>query len=290
MFKILQSNASRLVATFSIAALVSVVLVIPSHAANPSRIISLSPSATETLFAIGANKQVIAVDDLSNFPSTAPMTALSAFTPNVEALVTYKPDLIILNSSATKAEDVRKQLTKLGIPVYWEVSPNSLDEAYGEIASIGKAIGRTKEAQTLVADMKSKITSAIKKYRKGKSVTFFHELDNTLYSATSETFIGSVYKSFGLTNIADAAASADSYGYPQLTSEYVIKANPRVIYLADAEYGESVKTVSSRAGWKNVTAVRKKQILALPADIPSRWGPRLVDFYEFIGQSLAKLN
>lgn len=138
--------------------------------------------------------------------------------------------------------------------------------------------------------MKSKITSAIKKYRKGKSVTFFHELDNTLYSATSETFIGSVYKSFGLTNIADAAASADSYGYPQLTSEYVIKANPRVIYLADAEYGESVKTVSSRAGWKNVTAVRKKQILALPADIPSRWGPRLVDFYEFIGQSLAKLN
>ena len=290
MFEILQSKASRLVATFSVAALVSVVLVTPSHAANPSRIISLSPSATETLFAIGANKQVIAVDDLSNYPATAPMTALSAFTPNVEALVTYKPDLIILNSSATKAEDVRKQLTKLGIPVYWEVSPNSLDEAYGEIVSIGKATGRTKEAQTLVADMKSKITSAIKKYRKGKSVTFFHELDNTLYSATSDTFIGSVYKSFGLTNIADAAASADSYGYPQLTSEYVIKANPRVIYLADAEYGENVKTVSSRAGWKNVTAVRKKQILALPADIPSRWGPRLVDFYEFIGQSLAKLN
>jgi len=290
LFKISRSTVSRLVATFSIAGLASVGLINPSHAAIPTRIISLSPSATETLFAIGANKQVIAVDDLSNFPSTAPMTALSAFTPNVEALVTYKPDLIILNSSATKAEDVRKQLTKLGISVYWEVSPNSLDEAYGGILSIGKAIGRTKEAQTLVADMKSKITSAIKKYRKGKSVTFFHELDNTLYSATSETFIGSVYKSFGLTNIADAAASADSYGYPQLTSEYVIKANPRVIYLADAEYGENVKTVSSRAGWKNVTAVRKKQILALPADIPSRWGPRLVDFYEFIGQSLAKLN
>ena len=290
MFKILQSKASRLVATFSVAALVSVVLVTPSHAANPSRIISLSPSATETLFAIGANKQVIAVDDLSNYPATAPMTALSAFTPNVEALVTYKPDLIILNSSATKAEDVRKQLTKLGIPVYWEISPNSIDEAYAEIVAIGRAIGRNKEAVSLVADMRSKISSTIKKYRKGKSVTFFHELDNTLYSATSDTFIGSVYKSFGLTNIADAAASADSYGYPQLTSEYVIKANPRVIYLADAEYGENVKTVSSRAGWKNVTAVRKRQILALPADIPSRWGPRLVDFYEFIGQSLAKLN
>lgn len=290
MFRSTRASKWRFIATCTTAVLISGGFVSPSHAAIPTRIISLSPSATETLFSLGANKQVIAVDDLSNFPSTAPMTALSAFTPNVEALVTYKPDLIILNSSATKAEDVRKQLTKLGISVYWEVSPNSLDEAYGEIVSIGKATGRTKEAQTLVADMKSKITSAVKKYRKGKSVTFFHELDNTLYSATSETFIGSVYKSFGLTNIADAAASADSYGYPQLTSEYVIKANPRVIYLADAEYGESVKTVSSRAGWKNVTAVRKKQILALPADIPSRWGPRLVDFYEFIGQSLAKLN
>jgi iron complex transport system substrate-binding protein len=257
-----------------------------AHAATPHRIISLSPSATEDLFAIGAGNQVIAVDDLSNFPANAPMTALSAFTPNVEALVTYKPDLVILNSTATKAEDVRAQLTKLNIPVFWEVSPNSLPEAYAEIAALGKISGRTTSASEVVAGMKKRIDAAIKAHKRGQSVKIFHELDNTLYSATSETFIGSVYKSFGLTNIADAAASADSYGYPQLTNEYVIKANPRIIYLADAEYGESGKSVANRAGWKNLVAVRKNQVVSLPTDIPSRWGPRLADFYEFIGTSL----
>ncbi len=270
-----------------ILALTIITVALPdAHAATPRRIISLSPSATEDLFAIGAGSQVIAVDDLSNYPASAPMTSLSAFTPNVEALVTYKPDLIILNSTATKAEDIRKQLTKLNIPVYWEVSPTSLTEAYAEITDLGKVTGRSAAATDVVASMKKRITASIKNHKKGKSVKFFHELDNTLYSATSETFIGSVYKSFGLTNIADAAASADSYGYPQLTSEYIIKSNPRIIYLADAEYGESGKTVGARPGWKNLVAVRKKQVIALPTDIPSRWGPRLADFYEFVGTSL----
>lgn len=262
----------------------------PACAAVPKKIISLSPSATEDLFAIGAGSQVLAVDDLSNFPASAPTTKLSAFTPNVEALIAYKPDLIVLNSTATKAEDVRKQLTKLGVAVYWEISPVTLNDAYSEIVDLGKITGRVKEANSVITAMKKRIATAINAHRKGKSVTIFHELDNTLYSATSDTFIGSVYKSFNLSNIADAAATADSYGYPQLNSEYIVKVNPRIIYLADAEYGENAKTVGARPGWKNITAVRKGQIVALPTDIPSRWGPRLADFYEFIGQSLAKLS
>ena len=277
---------TRITAVVVLAALSLQLFSTNAQAAAPHRIISLSPSATEVLFAMGAGNQVIAVDDLSNFPANAPMTALSAFTPNVEALVTYKPDLVILNSTATKAEDVRAQLTKLNIPVFWEVSPNSLSEAYAEIAALGKISGRTASASEVVAGMKKRIDAAIKAHKRGQSVKIFHELDNTLYSATSETFIGSVYKSFGLTNIADAAASADSYGYPQLTNEYVIKANPRIIYLADAEYGENGKSVAKRAGWKNLVAVRKNQVVSLPTDIPSRWGPRLADFYEFIGASL----
>ena len=280
----------RVATTFALSTLLILGGNVPAHAALPQRIISLSPSATESLFAMGAGPQVIAVDDLSNFPTSAPLTALSAFSPNVEALVTYKPDLIILNSTATKAEEIRKQLIKLGIAVFWEVSPTSLNEAYGEISELGKITGRTKEAAAVVAGMKKRISAAIAAHRKGKSVTIFHELDNTLYSATSDTFIGSVYKCFNLSNIADAAATADSYGYPQLTSEYIVKINPRIIYLAYAEFGENVKSVSASPGWKNVTAVRKKQIIALPNDIPSRWGPRLADFYEFIGQSLAKLS
>jgi len=233
MFKKFAALSALLVIT----ALISPV----AHAApNPERIVSLSPSATEDLFAIGAGAQVIAVDDLSTFPPSAPVTKLSAFNPNVEAILTYHPDLVILNSTATKADAVKNALETLGIQVYYETAPNNLNEAYKEIADLGEKAGHASEAKSLVATMKKQIAAITKKARKAKPITFFHELDNTLYSATSSTFIGRVYKDFNLSNIADKAAKADDAGYPQLQSEYVIKANPVIIFLADAEYGESL--------------------------------------------------
>lgn len=265
---------------------------LPASAANPipKRIISLSPSATETLFAIGAGKQVIAVDDLSNYPSNAPMTKLSAFSPNVEALLNYKPDLIILNADATKALEVKAALEKLKIAVFLEKAPDNLKQAYAEVTALGRATGNLSGAQSTISAMKSRITTAIKSAKKSKPITFFHELDNTLYSATSDTFIGKVYKDFNLKNIADPAASADSAGYPQLQSEYLIKANPRIIFLADAQYGESITTLATRPGWNGIAAVKNKDVVALPEDIPSRWGPRLADFYEFIAKSISGIG
>ncbi len=265
---------------------------LPASAANPipKRIISLSPSATETLFAIGAGKQVIAVDDLSNYPSNAPITKLSAFSPNVEALLNYKPDLIILNADATKALEVKAALEKLKIAVFLEKAPDNLKQAYAEVTALGRATGNLSGAQSTISAMKSRITTAIKSAKKSKPITFFHELDNTLYSATSDTFIGKVYKDFNLKNIADPAASADSAGYPQLQSEYLIKANPRIIFLADAQYGESITTLATRPGWNGIAAVKNKDVVALPEDIPSRWGPRLADFYEFIAKSISGIG
>lgn len=265
---------------------------LPASAANPipKRIISLSPSATETLFAIGAGKQVIAVDDLSNYPSNAPITKLSAFSPNVEALLNYKPDLIILNADATKALEVKAALEKLKIAVFLEKAPDNLKQAYAEVTALGRATGNLSGAQSTISAMKSRITTAIKSAKKSKPITFFHELDKTLYSATSDTFIGKVYKDFNLKNIADPAASADSAGYPQLQSEYLIKANPRIIFLADAQYGESITTLATRPGWNGIAAVKNKDVVALPEDIPSRWGPRLADFYEFIAKSISGIG
>jgi iron complex transport system substrate-binding protein len=138
--------------------------------------------------------------------------------------------------------------------------------------------------------MAALIKSIINRTKRTVKITFFHELDNTLYSVTSDTFIGRVYKDFGLVNIADKAAGADSYGYPQLSAEYLLKTDPDVIFLADAEYGESAATVKARAGWSGITAVAKKNVFALPNDIPSRWGPRLVDFYRYVAASLAKVK
>ena len=271
---------------------ISMLTAYPTQASSsiPKRIISLSPSATEILYAIGSGKQVIAVDDLSNYPSEAPMTKLSAFNPNVEALLNYKPDLIILNADATKALEVKAALEKLKIKVFLESAPKTLREAYLEITALGRATGKISGAQSVVSDMKKKISTAIKAGGTSKKISFFHELDNTLYTATSDTFIGKVYKDFNLINIADPAATADSAGYPQLQSEYVIKANPKIVFLADAQYGESLETLNKRPGWNGIAAVKHKNVVALPEDIPSRWGPRLVDFYQFIADTIVKVK
>ena len=285
MFKLHNSPAIKLLAVFAIfSSLIAAPVV--NAAQVPTRIISLSPSATETLFAIGAGKQVIAVDDLSNYPIDAPMTKLSAFSPNVEALLNYRPDLIVLNANATKALEVKSALEKLEIEVFLEQAPNNLKEAYAQITALGGATGRASNAKRTISEMKVRIKTAIQGAKKPKKMSFFHELDETLYSATSQTFIGKVYKSFNLKNIADLAAGADSAGYPQIQAEYLIKTNPKIIFLADAQYGQNYESVSTRPGWSSISAVKKKNVIALPEDIPSRWGPRLADFYEFIATAL----
>ena len=259
-------------------------------AKKPVRIISLSPSATESLFEIGAGKQVLAVDSYSNYPKSAPITELSAFEPNVEAIVALKPDLVVLSVDAMKSLVVKEALEKLKIPVLMEKAPETLAQAYKEIEVLGAVTDHTSEAKKVTFKMAALIKSIINRTKKTVKITFFHELDNTLYSVTSDTFIGKVYKDFGLINIADKAAGADSYGYPQLSAEYLLKTDPDVIFLADAEYGESAATVKARAGWSGITAVTKKNVFALPNDIPSRWGPRLVDFYRYVAASLSKVK
>ena len=232
----------------------------------------------------------MAVDDLSNFPTNAPISKLSAYDPNVEAIAAYSPDLVIMNSTATKEADVATQLQSLGIKVYTEISPNSITQAYSEISDLGQATGHATEANALVSSMKKSIAAIIKNGRKTLPVSFFHEVDNTNYSATSKTFVGRVYADFNLKNIADSAKLADASGYPQLQNEYIIKANPHIIFLSDAQYGESSKTVAKRVGWSHISAVAKNHVIALPADIPSRWGPRLVDFYRFVAAFIAKIS
>jgi iron complex transport system substrate-binding protein len=262
----------------------------PENQVRLHRIISLSPSATEDLFAIGAGAQVIAVDQLSNFPTNAPISKLDAFSPNVEAIATYKPDLVILNSGATKANSIRAALQKLKIKVYFESAPDDLTGAYSEISSLGSLTGRGTQAQALIRKMKLLIKKAIDSAKSKRPITFYHELDDTLYSVTSETFIGKVYKDFSLINVADAAAKADSYGYPQLTPEYLVQSNPDLIFLSDAQYGTTAASVSGRPGWSTLKAITNNHVIALPEDSPSRWGPRLVDFYQFISKSLASVK
>lgn len=274
----------RLTLAVALVAALTLLLVGSAEAATPHRIISLSPTATESLFAIGAGKQVVAVDDQSDYPRRAPRTGLSGYTPNVEAIAGYRPDLVILSGNPN---DVLGGLRKLGIRVLLQPAVKDLAGTYAEIRQLGAVTGHTKSAKTLANRMKSAIAKSVKSVPK-RRLSVYHELDPTYYSATSQTFIGRIYKLFGLRNIADAADSTAS-GYPQLSGEYIISQNPGLIVLADTRCcGQSAATVANRPGWSGVAAVRSHRVVGIDDSVASRWGPRVVNFVRAVANALKR--
>ncbi|MFE3460377.1 ABC transporter substrate-binding protein [Nocardiopsis aegyptia] len=252
--------------------------------AEPERIVSLSPTATEMLFAIGAGDQVEAADEYSNFPEDAPTTDLSGFTPNVEAIVEYDPDLVLL---ARSSEDTAPQLEDVGVPVVVLDDAATLDDAYAQMRMLGEATGHAESADAEAERVRTEFEAVVESVREDVGevdLTFYQELDDSLYSATSGTFVGQIYQAFGLENIADAAEGADS-GYPQLSPEYVVDENPDLIFLS---YGdeETLASVGERPAFDTVTAVEEDAVYLLDADISSRWGPRVVDFAELVGDAV----
>ena len=247
------------------------------------RIISLSPTATEILFAIGAGEQVVAVDDQSNFPSNAPVTDLSGYTPNVEAIAAYDPDLVV---TSYDPGDLVDGLNVLGIKPLIQSAAMTLEDTYSQIIELGDLTGHSKEAEKLNKEIQSSVSSVTPS---GNGLTYYHEVDNTLYSTTSKTFLGQLYDLLGLVNIADPA-DEDGFGWPQLSSEFIVDTDPDLIFLADADLGESPQTVSSRPGWSSMQAVTEGRIIVLDTDIASRWGPRVVDFLEQVESAIESLN
>jgi iron complex transport system substrate-binding protein len=252
------------------------------------RIVSLSPTATESLFAIGAGKQVVAVDDQSDYPKAAPHTKLSGLKPNIEAIVGYKPDLVIAQYDPG---DLKSSLAQFHVPLLLQPSAATLQDAYDQIQQLGAASGQPVRAKLVVAGMRKRIAKLVAGARGlGKGLSVYHELDPTLYSATSRTFVGQVYTLFGLRDIADAADSGGS-GYPQLSPEYVVSQNPDLIVLADVVCcGQSPKTVASRPGWDRIAAVRSGLVVRIDDSIASRWGPRTVDFVKAVASALSHVR
>ncbi|HEY8407499.1 MAG TPA: ABC transporter substrate-binding protein [Gaiellaceae bacterium] len=253
------------------------------HAANgdvtitkrPTRVISLSPTATEDLFALGAGRQVIAVDEDSDYPKQAPRTKLSGFTPNAEAVAGYNPDLVVVSNDG----GIVAQLQKLGIPVLLEPAADTIAQAYDQIRQLGIATGQPGGATKVVRAMQRKLTTLIRSVPKSRRhLRVFHELSPDFYSATSATFIGRVYKLFGFSNIADGADNTNT-DYPQLSAEYVVSADPQIVVLADSVCcGTTAANVAARPGWSELAAVKQHRVVAVDDSIASRWGPRLVTF------------
>jgi iron complex transport system substrate-binding protein len=253
----------------------------------PQRIVSLSPTATEMLFAIGAGGQVVAVDSNSNYPKEAPKTELSAYEPNIEAIAGYKPDLVVYSDDPG---ELAAGLSKLGIPALQQPAATKLDDTYAQLDQLGRATGHPAEAAKLTATMRAEIGKITAAGRPERPLTYYHELDKNLYSATSKTFIGQLYGQLGMKNIADAA-DKEGTGYPQLSAEYVVKADPDLIFLADTKCcGQSASTVAARDGWDQLTAVKTGGVVELDDDVASRWGPRVVDFLKTVAAKVQTLE
>ena len=250
----------------------------------PEAIISLSPTATEILFAIGAGGQVVAVDEYSTYPEEAPTTDLSGFTPNIEAIAEYGPDLVVISYDPG---DLVVGLELLDIDVVMQGTALSVEDTYSQITELGELTGHSEEAQEL-SDSISADLASLAKNPVGTGLTYFHEVDATLYTATSSTFIGQLYALLGLENIADPA-DEQGWGYPQLSPEYIVSANPDLIFLADAIYGESIDTLMERPGWSEITAVQNYAVIELD-ETSGRWGPRIVDFLTGIHAAITDLT
>lgn len=244
------------------------------------RLLSLSPALTEMVFAIGADDLLVAVDSFSNYPPEAMElpNELSAYEPNVEAIAGYEPDVVLISGDFTGLGD---QLEPLGIEVWDGPAATTLDDTYAQIEGLGELTGNEDEAAAVVADMQADIDEIVASLPPApeQPLTYFHELGPELYTATSDTFIGAVYGLLGLENVADAAA--DETSYPQLNAEFLIEANPDLIFLADTKCcGESIDTVSERPGWDAIAAVQNGAVIEMDDDIASRWGPRIVEYLQ----------
>ena len=249
------------------------------------RIISLSPTATEILFAIGAGEQVIAVDDQSNFPVEAPMTSLSGFTPNIESIAEYQPDLVV---ASYDPGDLVSGLEALEVKTVLQSAASSMEDTYAQINALGVLSGQESEANELIETIKSDLNEIASK-KVGEGLTYYHEIDNTFYSPTSKTFLGKLYSLLGLVNIADPAIEG-GFGWPQLSAEFIIDADPDLIFLGDADWGESAETVAARPGWGSLTAVAKDQVIPVDTDTSGRWGPRVVDFLTSVRSSIEEIS
>ena len=255
---------------------------------GPERIVSLSPTATEMLFAIGAGDQVVAADSYSNYPEEAPTTDLDALEVNVEAVIDYEPDLVVASSDPG---ELVSSLERVDVETLLLPAAKTLDDTYTQIERLGAATGHVGESAELVGQMQSDIESIVADVpTDAVPLTYFHELDPNLYTVTGSTFIGELYELAGMTSIADDAPDAAG-DYPQLSPEYVLSADPDLIFFADGGAGGvTAADIADRPGWDQLTAVQDDSVIEVDPDIASRWGPRVVDYLQVIVEARSELQ
>lgn len=253
-------------------------------AGDPQAIVSLTPATTEILYAVGAGEQVVAVDERSDHPEDAPVTNLSGYAPNLEAILGYGPDLVVLSDDNG---DIVDGLERSGVEVLVLPAARTLDDTYTQLEQVGAATGHVGQASEVVSQMQTEIEEIVASVPQRETpLTYFHELDDTYYTVTDETYIGEIYSMLGMTSIATG-----SDPYPQLSEELILEADPDVILLADGQCcGVTAETVAERPGWDRLTAVRDGDVYVVDEDLSSRWGPRIVDFLREVAAIVSPID
>ena len=252
------------------------------------RVVSLAPSNTEILFAVGAGSQLVGLDEFSHHPAEALVLRAvggSMGNYNAEAIVSLKPDLVL--AAEINPPELVENLAGLGLTVYFLPNPTDIEGVYANLLTVAQLTGHTAEAETLVASLRQRVQAVQDKIAPlSYAPVVFYELDatdpNAPYTTGPGTFMHLLIGMAGGINAASGAPSA----WAQFSSEELLVQNPQVILLGDAAYGVTVEAVQSRPGWEALDAVQNRRVYPFNDDLVSRPGPRLVDGLEELARLL----
>ncbi len=257
-------------------------------AAPAQRIVSLAPSNTEIVFALGAGDKLVGRDDFSDYPAEAlKVPSIGSLYPNVnaEVIVALKPDLV-LAAGITNPDDV-KALADLGLTVYTTHNATGLDDIYSDILAVGQLTGRSADSEKIVADMKARVqTVKAKTAALADKPKVFYEIDATdpakPYTAGPGSFIDQLLTLAGAANVGNVSTQQ----YFQISLEELVAQDPAIIVLGSFTYGgQTPELVKARVGWDKITAVKNDAMYTFDDNLVSRPGPRVVVGLE----TLAKL-
>lgn len=248
----------------------------------PLRIVSLAPSHSESVCAVGACGKLVGVDTNSDFPAGLADVSVvgDAFAPNVEAIVALAPDLVL----ADEYSSVHVALEPLGITVY-AGTPQTYDEVLAFLTLLGAILDQGEQAGAVVAEIEATVAAVAERVGGAPRPTVFIELDPTPYSAGPASYLGTILDKAGGENIVTASMG----DFPRVDPEFVVAADPDFIVLTDAPFGESAATVAARPGWGRLAAVVGGRVLELGVDdvnILARAGPRVGDAVALLARLL----
>jgi iron complex transport system substrate-binding protein len=250
---------------------------------NPQRIISLAPSLTEILFAIGLGDRVIGVTSYCDYPETAKTKEKVGDTlnPNLERIIALKPDLVVITTSS-QLENLTRRLDQLSIPVYVS-NPRTVREIVASIRSLGEATGADAQATVLADEMERRIALVEKRVQALPALRVLYVLQTgPLITAGRKTFINDLINLAGGKSIS----GEESADYPQFSREAVIARAPEVL-IAPASHGEAlVKEEDLKRDFAMTPAIKTNHIVWVNPDWVDRPGPRIVDGLEQLAQGL----